>query len=142
MVAKTEGTISGILTREPLSYGDPFCSIKITNIPDHSVIEFSVSSYTCTNGGWCSSGGSSYLCDLISIRGFVYPQFDLLSTSPIYVYTNGDRFIIEPSTTAIISFNITYRSKYSKSISQPNFIHQLSLCNKLSLLQKMKDNRL
>ena len=109
--AETEGTISGILARQPLSYGNSICSINMTNIPKYSLVEFTMDSYTCISGCWCISGGSTYLCDYISIKGSIYPHFDRSSTSPLYVYATGGRFIIAPVTTAVISFNITYRGE-------------------------------
>ena len=104
--AKTEGSISGILRRQPL-----ICNVEITNIPKYSVVEFTINSYTCISGCWCGRVRSRRRCDYISIRGFVYPLSKILSTSPLYVYSNGGDFIIKPAPTAVISFNITYRGK-------------------------------
>ena len=123
--AKTEGSISGFLTRQSLSHGDPFCVIKMTNIPAHSVIEFTMNSYTCMEGCGCNSREPTYACQPIIIGDNHFSfWFNLSLTTPIYAYANAADIHIFHSSNAATRFNITYRGKYlSRSISQSDSAH-------------------
>ena len=119
LVAKTEGTISGILTTQPLSYGDPICFIQMTNIPEYSVVEFTINSLTCipqceycTDRCRCGSGLFLYHCHYINIGdSFTFHRFKSSSTTPKYLYSNAADIFIDVFYNAVIKFNITYRGK-------------------------------
>ena len=104
---ETEGSITDDLTKQPSSYNNPICSITMTNIPEHSVVEFILNSYTCTN--WCRCNS----CFNVRVRqGLGYPMSTSLSNTSKYVYTKAADILIETYSTSVIKFNITYRGKY------------------------------
>ena len=105
LVAKTEGSISGILTDESFTDKDAICSIKITNIPEYSVAEFTMNRYNCKQS--CCDD-----CHYIKIqRGTKYHEINSSSTTPRYASTNVPDIFIEPSFNAVIRFKITYRGE-------------------------------
>ena len=79
----------------------------MSSIPEYSVIEFTINHYNCK---WsCYNGGYHYL--RIS-QGTRYHQFNSSSTTAKYMYTNAADIFIEPSPSAVIEFNITYRGEW------------------------------
>ena len=113
--AKTEESISGALAKQSLRFrGNPNCSLQMTNIPEYSVIEFTMNSYSCSPFCWCRE--LTYTCYPITIRDIHFSfEFNLSSTTPQYIYTNGTNIVIFPSSntpaSAVIEFNITYRGE-------------------------------
>ena len=113
--AKTEGSISGVLTRQPLRRGNRICSLYTS---EYSVIELKMNRYTCTSGCSCNRWVPTYVCYPITIIDSQSPlEFNLSSTTPKYIYTNAADIFIESSPdffhsfSPVIKYNITYRGE-------------------------------
>ena len=111
--SKHFGFITVSLTAEEISGLD--CSLQLTDLPQHTLIEFSVNSYLTPYPCFCTNEfGNQDYCNFVQVSGLAQVKNLCLNASTnSYVYTNDKKSItFTPhfkKPTLGLQFNITYK---------------------------------
>ena len=113
--SKSLGFITCSLTPEEIDKNGLDCSLQLTDLPQHALIEISVNSYLTSPQCFCSTEFGNYgYCNFVQVSGLTQVKnlcLDSLINS--YVYTNDKKNItFTPhfkKLTLGVQFNITYK---------------------------------
>ena len=113
--SKSFGFITGNLTAEEANENRLNCSLQLTHLPQHALIEIYATSYSTPYPCMCPNKyGNPVKCNRMQINGLPSVHFYCLTNKTIlYLYTsNRNSIIFKPfyqNPTAGLKFNITYK---------------------------------
>ena len=111
------GFITSNLMAEETKGNELDCSLQLTDLPQHTLIEISVNSYSTPYGCFCASEKNNFdYCNYIQIGGVTEVKNYCLDDEEYpkrYLYTNNEKsFTFKPyfqNSTVGLRFNMTYK---------------------------------